>query len=44
VVQVEGYTPTLQRYVDECNNLGADLMRGISLGLGLPEHYFAGKP
>mmetsp|Transcript_49510 Transcript_49510/g.92259 ORF Transcript_49510/g.92259 Transcript_49510/m.92259 type:complete len:375 (-) Transcript_49510:74-1198(-) len=40
--QVPGYKETLQTYVQECTELGAALLRGISLGLGLPEEYFAG--
>jgi isopenicillin N synthase-like dioxygenase len=40
--QLPGFTETIQQYVRECNRLGAHLMRGISLGLGLEEDYFAG--
>jgi len=40
--QLPGFTETIQQYARECNRLGADLMRGISLGLGLEEDYFAG--
>jgi isopenicillin N synthase-like dioxygenase len=41
--QVEGYREALETYVQECISLGADLLRGIALGLHLDEDFFGGS-
>ncbi len=38
---IDGFRETVLAYIDELTRLGQALMRGIALGLGLPEHYFA---
>jgi isopenicillin N synthase-like dioxygenase len=37
---IEGLRETVLDYLDAMTQLGHALMRGIALGLGLPEHYF----
>jgi isopenicillin N synthase-like dioxygenase len=41
--QVQGYRDTLETYVEECTHLGSALLRGIALGLRLPEDFFGGE-
>lgn len=41
--QIEGYQEALETYVQECISLGADLLRGIALGLQLDEDFFGGS-
>ncbi|MBL0728604.1 isopenicillin N synthase family oxygenase [Piscinibacter sp. HJYY11] len=39
--QVEGLRETVLSYLDAMSQLGQALMRGLAMGLGLPERYFA---
>ena len=40
--QVPGFEAALRAYIAGCLRLGAAIMRGLALGLGLPEGYFGG--
>eukprot|EP00877_Chromochloris_zofingiensis_P001590 jgi/Chrzof1/11431/Cz05g36140.t1 len=37
------FDASLRRYLDSMRHLGAHVLRGIALGLGLPEQYFGGR-
>jgi hypothetical protein len=41
-MQVASFEAALRRYVAGCLQLGAAVLRGIALGLRLPEAYFEG--
>jgi isopenicillin N synthase-like dioxygenase len=41
--QVPGFSTALRAYISACLTLGDQLLRGIALGLGLPEGFFAGQ-
>jgi isopenicillin N synthase-like dioxygenase len=40
---VPAFSAALRDYITACLTLGDQLLRGISLGLGLPERFFAGQ-
>jgi isopenicillin N synthase-like dioxygenase len=42
VLQTPAFQAALRAYVDECLGLGAAILRGIALGLQLPETFFEG--
>eukprot|EP00882_Tetradesmus_deserticola_P004245 GHRQ01004484.1.p1 GENE.GHRQ01004484.1~~GHRQ01004484.1.p1 ORF type:complete len:303 (+),score=107.64 GHRQ01004484.1:1619-2527(+) len=41
--QVPGFSSALGAYINACLLLGNNLLRGIAMGLGLPEGFFAGQ-
>eukprot|EP00882_Tetradesmus_deserticola_P026694 GHRQ01029474.1.p1 GENE.GHRQ01029474.1~~GHRQ01029474.1.p1 ORF type:complete len:195 (+),score=38.72 GHRQ01029474.1:1619-2203(+) len=41
--QVPGFSSALRAYINACLLLGNNLLRGIAMGLGLPEGFFAGQ-
>jgi isopenicillin N synthase-like dioxygenase len=40
---VPAFSAALRAYIAACLTLGDQLLRGIALGLGLPEQFFAGQ-
>lgn len=41
--QLPDFSTALRAYIDACLTLGEQLLRGIALGVGLPEAYFGGQ-
>lgn len=39
--QIPPFTESLKAYIQHCQQLGAALLRGIAIGLQLPQDYFA---